>query len=102
MLLSMKKKTPVFESVDYWWVDDLIDHIEFGKHSVDARELMRMKALGNDAGDDRVMKVFWRCGIVTMVPSGAVTERDDPVKVARMHGRMVERKRKKKEEAEAV
>jgi hypothetical protein len=48
------------------------------------------------------MKVFWRCGVVTTVPSGAVTERDNPVKVAQMHGRMVERKRKKKEEAEAV
>ena len=102
LLLSMKKKTPVFESVDYWWVDDLIDHIEFGAHSMDARELMRMKALGKEQEDDRVMKVFWRCGVVTAVPSGAVTERDNPVKVARMHGRMVERKRKKKEEAEAV
>ena len=102
LLLSMKKENPVFESIDYWWVDDLIDHIEFGAHSKDAREIMRMKAMGNDADDDRVMKVFWRCGVVTTVPSGAVTERDNPVKVAQMHGRMVERKRKKKEEAEAV
>ena len=54
LLLSMKKENPVFESIDYWWVDDLIDHIEFGAHSMDAREIMRMKAMGNDADDWRV------------------------------------------------
>ena len=101
MLLSMKKETPVFETIDYWWVDDLIDHIEFGTHSMNARELMRMKALGKDTDGDRIMKVFWRCGVVTTVSSGAVTERDDPRKLAQMHRRMVERQQKKKE-AEAV
>jgi site-specific DNA recombinase len=100
LLLSMKKAKPVFDSVDYWWVDDLIDRIEFGKHSVNGRALMRLKAMGKGTEDDRVMKVFWRCGIVTIISSGAVTERDDPAMLAKMHHRMVERRQKK--EADAV
>lgn len=95
-LLSLKKETPAFETVDYWWVDDLIDHIEFGAHSRTPREIMRMKVLGQDDADDRVMKVFWRCGVVTTVPSGVVTDKDDPGYVAKMHSRLLERQRQKR------
>ena len=100
LFLSMKKETPAFESVDYWWVDDLIDRIEFGEHKSNARDILRMKAMGMEPDDDRTMKVYWRCGVVTTVPSGALEGRDDPMKVAQMHRRMLERQQKK--EAEAV
>lgn len=76
-LLTIKQQYH-FRKVDYWWVDDLIDHIEFGKHSHTPTEIMRMRALGEDFIDDRVMLIFWKCGIVSTVPTGVNVDRDDP------------------------
>ena len=76
-LLTIKQQYH-FRKVDYWWVDDLIDHIEFGKHSHTPTEIMRMRALGEDFIDDRVMLIYWKCGIVSTVPTGVNVDRDDP------------------------
>ena len=76
-LLTIKQQYH-FRKVDYWWVDDLIDHIEFWKHSHTPTEIMRMRALGEDFIDDRVMLIFWKCGIVSTVPTGVNVDRDDP------------------------
>ena len=76
-LLTMKQKHH-FRKVDYWWVDELIDHIEFGKHSHTPTEIMRMEAAGENFIEDRVLRVFWKCGIVSTVPTGVVVDRDDP------------------------
>lgn len=91
ILLAMKEDVPAFDRVDYWWVDDLIDHIEFGAHSMAPREVMRMKALGKMDADDRTMTVFWRCGVVTTVPSGVTNDKDDPGLVAEMERRRQKR-----------
>lgn len=96
LLLATKKETPAFEKVDYWWVDDLIDRIEFGAHSMTPKEIMRMEALGKHDADDRVMKVIWRCGVVTTVPSGVVSDKDDPGFVAKANRRLKEKHREKR------
>ena len=86
ILLAMKEEMPAFDRVDYWWVDDLIDHIEFGAHSKVSREAMRRKAQGK-TDDDRTMTVFWRCGITTTVSSGVIKDKDNPGVVAEMERR---------------
>ena len=94
-LIDMKKEHPFFDKVDYWWVDELIDHIEFGKHTLSPREIMRRQILGTAEADDRVMKVFWRCGVITVVPSGVVSDRDDPSVLARMWTNLLRRREEK-------
>ena len=37
-----------------------------------------MKAAGDEFIDDRVIRIFWRCGIVSTVPSGVKNDKDDP------------------------
>ena len=77
-MLSMKTKHKTFSKVDYWWLDDLVDHIEFGRHSYTQSEIDQMKAAGDEFIDDRVIRIFWRCGIVSTVPSGVKNDKDDP------------------------
>ena len=81
-MLAVKKQNPSFARVDYWWVDELVDHIEFGNHTVLPTETMRMKASGREFEDDRTMKVFWKCGMVSVVASGIVRDCDQPQYVA--------------------
>ena len=95
--LTIKKKYPVMERVDYWWVDDLIDHIEFGAHSKTEREYRRLAALGEQVADDRTMKVFWNCGLITTVSSGVKVDRNHPANVAELYRNWKGRQEKRKE-----
>lgn len=103
MTLSMKEQHPFFDKVDYWWVDDLVDRIEFGMHNMNETRVRRMKAMGQKVEDDRVMKVFWRCGIVTTVPTGIREDISDPHLIADLYRKRNERRAaKNRKEAEAV
>jgi hypothetical protein len=102
LLLSMKKENPVFEDVDYWWVDDLIDHIEFGAHSRTEREYRRLVALGENVTDDRTMKVFWKCGLITTVMSGVDADREHPAMIADLYNSYLERQKEAEKETEEV
>ena len=76
-LLEVKAEHPTFEVIDYWWLDDLVEKIEFGQHSYTASDL---KLMGDAARivDDRIINITWRCGMVTTVPSGVVRDSHDP------------------------
>lgn len=99
LALEIKQKHSAMQRVDYWWVDDMIDHIEFGAHSKPQRELARMAALGQAFNDDRTMRVFWKCGLLTTVKSGVASDRDHPANVAEHYNnwliRQAEREKKK-------
>ena len=49
------KEGPEMETVEYWWLDDLVDSITFGKHT---------------GKDDQTLTVNWLDGKTTTVPSG--------------------------------
>ena len=95
--MEIKKENPILKKVDFWWVDDLIDHIAFGAHSKTPREYQRMAALGEEATDDRTMRVYWRCGLITTVHSGVVKDRDHPAYVAECYNNYLKRQEAKKE-----
>ena len=101
LALKIKKENPELYHVDYWWVDDLIDHIEFGAHSKKDMEFRRMVAKGMEFIDDRTMKVFWKCGLITTVMSGVAADREHPAYIAELYNRHLERK-KAKEEKEKI
>ena len=67
IMLKYKREYPRMKKVDYWWVDDLVDHIEFGKHLRTTKELIALEVKGTPDPDDRSMKVYWKCGLVTTV-----------------------------------
>ena len=99
LTLEVKKENPAFTSVDFWWVDDLVDHIEFGAHSKTEREYMRLSALGEQVTDDRTMKVYWKCGLITTVMSGVDSDRLHPPMVAELYNGYIERKQEKEAES---
>ena len=101
LALEIRKAHPVMKSVDFWWVDDLIDHIEFGAHSRTDREYRRLAALGEDVVDDRTMKVFWKCGLITTVMSGVDADREHPPMIAELYNSYLERQKEAQKEKEA-
>ncbi len=63
LLLETKEKYPVVSSVEFWWLDDHVERIDFGKHRTD---------------DDATITVTWKCGIRQTVPSGVVKPTQNP------------------------
>lgn len=83
--LEIKREYPKMNKVGYWWVDDLIDHIEFGKHSRKTKELIALEVKGTPDTADRIMKVYWKCGLVTTVPSCVEYDKELPSRVAELY-----------------
>ena len=77
-LIRIKEKHPAFDSIEYWWLDDLVERIDFGQHSYTASDLKLMDAEQARILDDRTITITWRCGFSTTVPSGAVRDSYDP------------------------
>ena len=96
--LKIKKQYPLFKSVEFWWVDDLINHIEFGPHKTFPQEKPQTPDLEKNNIDDRTMTVFWKCGIITTVMSGANTDQEHPPYIAELYNNYLKRQRKKERE----
>ena len=77
-LLEEKAEHPVFESVEFWWLDEFVEKIEFGQHSYTASDLKLMDPEQMKVLDDRTVTVTWRCGLKTTVSSGVVRDSHDP------------------------
>jgi len=77
--LFLKEKDEDFQTVEYYWVDELIDHIDLGLH----KDM-----------ETRTLTVHWRCGIVTTVPTNVDPVKDDPEKLALTDKRCYENHRK--------
>ena len=72
-----------FQTLDYWWVDDLIDHIDLGLHKDKATS---------------TLTVHWRCGIDTTVPTKIDPVKDDPEQLALTDKRSWAARRQKEQE----
>jgi DNA invertase Pin-like site-specific DNA recombinase len=64
VLLAFKEKHPEMDTIEYYWLDELVEKIIFGRHERTEAEI----AAGEE--DDRTITLAWRCGIKTTVPSG--------------------------------
>ncbi len=76
-MLKIKEEHPSFWRIDYWWLDDLIEQIEFGKHSHTASEIKKM-ADRDPAADDRTISIRWKCGFTSTLSSGVKFDFQDP------------------------
>lgn len=92
--LAMKAEHPAFERVDYYWLDELVEYITFGRHSNMPRELAKLATKKIDAEDDRTLIVFWKCGLRTTVFSGIEKDKDMPQRLLELYNRYLERKGK--------
>ena len=91
-MLKIKREYPKMKKVDYWWVDELVDHIEFGPHSKTTKELIGLAAKGTPDSDDRTMKVYWKCGLVTTVPSGVNNDTELPSRIVELNSKLQQRR----------
>lgn len=83
--LFLKENDEDFQTVEYYWVDELIDHIDLGLH--------RDK-------ESRTLTVHWRCGFDTTVPTNIDPVKDDPEKLAVTDKRSFENKRRREQKKE--
>ncbi len=78
LLLKAKAEHPVFETIEYWWLDEYMDSISFGQHSHTASELKVMDPETSKLLDDRTISIKWKCGLVTTLPSGIKRDSQHP------------------------
>ena len=55
LLRCEKAQHPSFEEINYWWLDKYILRITFGAHT---------------KPEDCTIRIFWKCGLITVLPSG--------------------------------
>ena len=61
-LLKMKNRRPAFYNVDFWWLDELVERITFGKNYD--------------------VTVHWKCGLQTSAQMAITNRRHDPAVLA--------------------
>ena len=78
-LVRAKEQYPTFDAVHYWWLDEFVKSIVFGQHSRTSTEVAEFKKLFPDQDiDDRTIQISWKCGLVSVMPSGVVKARHNP------------------------
>jgi DNA invertase Pin-like site-specific DNA recombinase len=77
--------SPIYNRVDYYWVDEWIDHIEFGAHRMQSANYRENSEKEKVDSEDRVITVFWKSGQKTTVFSGIERERDMPSYLAGLY-----------------
>lgn len=70
LLLFYKAEMPQMETAEYFWLDDLVDHIEIGRH---------------EGEEDRILTVFWKAGLKTTVSTGITRETELPGYLAELY-----------------
>ncbi|MBP3802515.1 MAG: recombinase family protein [Oribacterium sp.] len=78
LMKKTKAEHPAFDAVDYWWLDDLVERIDFGLHSYAPTELAAMPEEMREAADDSDITITWKCGIVQTVPTGIIRDSQFP------------------------
>ena len=82
--LAIKAQHPEFHSLEYFWMNTLIDHIELGPHTYSESELQAMPPEERKQKDDRWMAIYWRCGVKTVVSSGVKRDSQHPKHIAEL------------------
>ena len=78
LMLKYKSNKPTLDTVEYYWVDDLIDHITFGAHTLTNEIVTEKTQAGEEYTEDRTLTVYWKFGMKTTVKSGVEKDSDNP------------------------
>lgn len=74
--LAMKQKQPQLDRVDYYWLDELVDHIEVKRHQGAIAWKTRSKVSCWD------LFVHWRCGLTSIMVMNLHSVDHEPATVA--------------------
>lgn len=110
-LWKSRQEEPAFASVEYWWLDEFIKEIRFGKHTYTPAQLRAMPKKKREKANDSTVRILWRCGISQELPTGIVRFVQHPGSKAKLwndymlehadrypqHAEVVRRMREKKE-----
>ncbi len=80
-MARMKRESPVFHRVDYFWLDELVEQIALGCPG---------RAFG-EAPDGCTMTVTWKCGLRTTADTGICRKQDMPAYLAGLYRDWMER-----------
>ena len=82
LLRKIRAEYPSFQTIEYWWLDDLIQQIEFGQHTYSPTELSAMPEEIRLQKDDSNLIITWRCGITQTVSTGITEDKFFPRNMA--------------------
>ena len=83
----------VFDRIDFWWLDEFVERIEFGKHTWLYSQLKKLPVEEREAVNDCVIHIFWRDGTKTTVPLDLKSDWQNPMDRARRWDEFLRRKR---------
>ena len=91
LLKSYKDKLPLMESVEYYWLDDLVDHIEIGRHTYSPTDLKHKPELKGD----NTITIYWKAGLKTTTDTNIKRDVDMPWHVAELYKGYLKRQEEK-------
>jgi DNA invertase Pin-like site-specific DNA recombinase len=77
-MLTYKKEMPCFDTVEYYWLDELVDRLELGRHTCMPAVMRVLKRKNGKIIDDRTLTVYWKCGLKSTVYTGVQKDKDCP------------------------
>ena len=102
-LWQTKQEDPAFTTVEYWWLDEFIGKIRFGKHTYTPAELRAMPKKKREKMNDSKIRIVWRCGIRQEFPTGIIRLTQYPRNRAKLwNDKILENADRYPEQAEAV
>lgn len=100
LTLARKTAHPNYEKVHYYWIDDLIDRVEIGRHTIFPADRSEIAAKEDIHRDDRTVSVYWKCGLKSTVPTGIDSKEEMPQNIAELYRCYLECHREEKKRAE--
>ena len=94
MMEAARQKGIEAQTVEFWWLDDTVDHIEFGAHTMMPRIERMLRAKHGKIRDDRTMTVKWKDGRETTVSTGITLDKQMPMTMVSLYDAWLERRGK--------
>lgn len=102
-LWETKQTEPVFSTVEYWWLDEFIEEIQFGQHTYTPGELRLMGKKRREKADDSTIQITWRCGLTQVLSTGITRLAQHPrSRAKRWNEYMLEHEDRYPDHAEAI
>lgn len=96
MMEAARQKGIEEETLEYWWLDDNVERIEFGAHMMMPRVEKMLRAKRGKIRDDRTMTVKWKDGRETTVSTGITMDKQMPMTMVSLYDAWLERHGKEK------
>ncbi len=79
------------ETLEFWWLDEYVERIEFGAHTLMPKIEKMLRAKRGKIRDDRTMTVKWKDGQETTVSTGIELDKQMPMTLVSLYDAWLER-----------